>query len=346
MSINILITGVGGRSVGYGILYSLRSLSPKYTIIGTDADSFSFGLYRANSGYVVPTAKSPDYISRLNNIIKNHKVEAVFPGTIPEVEKLSDNRDKIKVPLIMNLNSELIEISKDKLLVYEHLRNLGLNTPETVVPDDVNRLIKSKGFPIIIKPGVGTGASRKVTFIADERELEFIREKYEEENISYIFQEVIGTGEHEYTVGILNDKEGNLIDSIIMHRKLIGLSLNEQRIVDGKTYTISTGYSQGFIIKDKEISGYCEKAASILSNIGPLNLQLRVHNGKVYIFEVHPRFSGTTPVRASAGFNEPDILFRNFVLGEKFSRLNYQYNVAAIRAFEHVLIPDEQMKKA
>lgn len=343
--INVLVTGVGGRSVGAGIMFGLRTLFPKYKVIATDADSFSFGLYNVDVGYVIPKASSPDYCDVLNEIAHTHNVEAIFPGTIPEAEILAENRAKIKFPLIMNLNTSLVEISKDKLNVYDHLRCLTINTPETVLPERVNELIDTTGFPLIIKPRTGTGASRNVTHIANEKELEHLQAEYEKENIKFVFQEAIGSGEDEFTVGILNDKDGNLIDSIVIHRKLIGLSLKEQKVINGRICAISTGYSQGFIVKNKIVSSYCEKVAKLLGNIGPLNLQVRIFNDKVFIFEVHPRFSGTSPIRASAGFNEPDILFRNFVLDEKFGRLNYQYNVAAIRAFEHILVPIDKMKK-
>lgn len=344
-SIKVLVTGVGGRSIGAGIMFAIETLSPKYKVIATDADSFSFGLYKAVEGYVIPKANAQDYTDVLNDIANTYHIEAIFPGTIPEVEVLSENKEKIKAPLIMNLNAELVKISKDKLFLYDYLKRVGVNTPQTVVSERVNELIDVKGFPLIIKPRTGSGASRNVSFIINKKELKNVQEEYEKENIKCIFQEAIGSGEDEYTVGILNDKEGNLIDSIVIHRKLIGLSLKEQRIVNGKNCAISTGYSQGFIVKNKIISTYCEHVAALLGNIGPLNLQVRISDGVVYVFEVHPRFSGTTPIRASAGFNEPDILFRNFVLEEKFGRLNYQHNVAAIRAFEHILVPVNKMKK-
>ena len=54
---------------------------------------------------------------------------------------------------------------------------------------------------------------------------------------------------------------------------------------------------------------------------------------------MHPRFSGTSSIRASVGFNEPDVLIRNFVLNETFRRLSYQTEVAAIRAFQHAIVP-------
>ncbi len=87
------------------------------------------------------------------------------------------------------------------------------------------------------------------------------------------------------------------------------------------------------------------KRSPQVKSTGPLNIQLRKLDGKFYIFDFHPRFSGTTPIRADVGFNEVDILLRNHLFDEKFGRLNYTTDVAAIRAFEHVIVPINKMQK-
>ena len=45
-----------------------------------------------------------------------------------------------------------------------------------------------------------------------------------------------------------------------------------------------------------------------LKPFGGCNVQLRVRNGKPYVFEINARCSGTTAARALAGFNEPKIV--------------------------------------
>jgi carbamoyl-phosphate synthase large subunit len=108
---------------------------------------------------------------------------------------------------------------------------------------------------------------------------------------------------------------------------------------------VSTGNTQGFIIKDDGIQSFCESLALDLGSVGPLNIQLRIDEktGEPYVFEIHPRFSGTTPIRADVGLNEVDILLRNKLFSESFDRQNYRYDVAAIRAFEHVIVPIEDL---
>jgi carbamoyl-phosphate synthase large subunit len=129
----------------------------------------------------------------------------------------------------------------------------------------------------------------------------------------------------------------------VIRRKLMGLSLLDVKTHGGRRAAVSTGVSQGFVVRDPEIQNFCEELAAKLGSRGPLNLQLRVHDGRIYVFEIHPRFSGTTPIRASAGFNEPDLLLRDALFGERFGRLPYTADVAAIRAFEHVLVPIGEM---
>jgi carbamoyl-phosphate synthase large subunit len=102
---------------------------------------------------------------------------------------------------------------------------------------------------------------------------------------------------------------------------------------------LSTGYSQGVIIKHPRIQQVCEDLALKIGARGPLNIQCRCEGDDVYIFEAHPRFSGSASIRAAAGFNEPDMLIRNQLFHESIPRQNYQTDVAAIRAFSNLLVP-------
>jgi carbamoyl-phosphate synthase large subunit len=49
-------------------------------------------------------------------------------------------------------------------------------------------------------------------------------------------------------------------------------------------------------------------------------------------------------MRADVGFNEVDLLLRNHLFEEEFDRIPYMYDVAVIRAFEHVVVPIDKLK--
>jgi carbamoyl-phosphate synthase large subunit len=180
-----------------------------------------------------------------------------------------------------------------------------------------------------------------VAILNNDKEVELYIQQMPE---GIVFQEYVGSPSEEYTVGVLVSREGEIVDSIVLHRNLIGLSLGTHRKIDEQYYALSTGYSQGFVVRRPDIQSACESLALQMGIRGPVNMQLRMADGKPVFFEVHPRFSGTTSIRADVGFNEPDILIRNFVLGERFGRLSYRTDVAAIRAFKAIIVPMEDMK--
>jgi len=337
----VLVTGVGGRSVGHQILTALKILGDKYRIVVTDADTFSAGLYQVPARYVVPRASAINYVEAIRSIIVKESVDVVIPGTEAELYTLAKHREiltDLGCTLIANPTS-VIDLCRNKAVLYDWLKIHSLAVPKTVRAKDYQELVAEVGWPIVGKPTEGTGASRDVAILCNDIEVRNYVAEAETTNIKIIFQEYIGSQDEEYTVGVMISKHGEAIDSIVVHRKLIGLSMGSQRTIKGLHFALSTGYSQGSVIKHEEIQSFCENLACKIGIIGPANIQLRLHQGKAVIFEVHPRFSGTTSIRALVGFNEPDVLIRHFHLGEEFGRLNYQYDVAAIRSFHNTIVP-------
>lgn len=345
MKRNILVTAVGGRSVGSGILHALTrcdaEVLDRWNVVASDADSFAWGLYKVNSKTLLPLARSSEYLDKVNDAIKKFNIHAIIPGSEPEAEILSANANKFSVPIIANAH-QLMPLMMDKFTTSAKLIELGLPSIPTYKIEAWEQAVEDLGFPVIVKPTTGTGGSKGVTLCTNKEEIKSIVEKLPPHS-GYCIQPVIGSEDSEFTVGILSDKEGKLIDSIVMKRKLTGLSLLDTKVSGNIKFSISTGYSQGFFIKDEKIQSFCEELALKIGSTGPLNIQLRIHDDMIYVFEIHPRFSGTTTMRADVGFNEPDVLLRNHLDNEQFNRLGYRYNVAAIRAFEHVIVPISDM---
>lgn len=313
----------------------------RWNIIASDADPFAWGLYVADQAVLLPFASDPAYLPALLDVIEQEKIDAIIPGCEPEVNRLSDARSEITVPIICN-RKELMPLMMDKFQIAPKLKELGLPFIETFPIERWKNAVAKYEFPFVIKPTVGTGGSRGLNIVLSVEEIETLLPDLPESG-KFCIQPYIGTEEDEFTVGVLCDKDGKLIDSIVMHRKLTGLSLLNSREHGGLTHKISTGYSQGYFIKDRIIQEFCESLALAIDSRGPLNIQLRKKGSEIYVFEIHPRFSGTSTMRADVGFNEPDILLRNVLFDESFDRLHYRYDVAAIRAFEHVIVPIKTM---
>ncbi len=343
--INVLVTGVGGRSVGHQILHALMFHKDKYNIVCVDGDSYAFGLYAVDDRYIVPFASSPDYIPSMLEIVCKHKIAAVLPGTEAEIKVLVQYKDQFEAAgcRIIASDRATIDLCQDKAALYRWLQENNIGVPLSGGVDDVQNLIERCGFPLVAKPSGGSGGSRNVEILADEAEINDYIARFPYDKSTIVFQEYVGDADSEYTVGVIMTKDGAVIDSIVMHRKLTGLSMGTQRVVDGKKYALSTGYSQGFIVKHPQIQQFCEELTQKLPMRGPMNVQLRLHKGQVKVFEIHPRFSGTTSIRADAGLNEPDLAIRSFVLNETPGRQDYRSNIAAIRAFQTMIVPMDEM---
>jgi carbamoyl-phosphate synthase large subunit len=106
----------------------------------------------------------------------------------------------------------------------------------------------------------------------------------------------------------------------------------------GDVLALSSGISQGEIGSFPEVTAQCEAIALALGARGPLNIQCRLVDGAVNVFEINPRFSGTTSLRAMVGFNEPDLLIRRHVLQQTI-RLPIEYQSGMIvRGLSELLI--------
>jgi len=340
----VLVTGVGGRSVGHQVLHGLLLLGAKYRVVACDASNYSYGLYQVPNRYKIPRADSSNYLGAMRSLVAQEKVDVIIPGTEAEVGILAAARgqfEALQCTVVVN-PSQVVKICSNKRVLAGWLEGNGFDVPRSCTPDAWEDLVKNCGFPIVAKPTSESGASRSVEILNSEAEIRRYLSLLPPGREA-IFQEYVEGPESEYTVGVMISKSGEIVDSIVMKRNLVGLSLGLDRTIDGKWYALSTGYSQGYFVKNMLIQSKCEELALKMGARGPMNIQCRVDRGKVYIFEVHPRFSGSSSFRADVGFNEPDVLIRNFHLNESIGRLYYRTDVAAIRAFSNIVVPINEL---
>ena len=101
---------------------------------------------------------------------------------------------------------------------------------------------------------------------------------------------------------------------------------------------ISSGISQGEIVIDNKLNQQCIEIAKKLGSTGPINIQCRYVDGVVYPFEINPRFSGTTYMRALAGVNEPDLFIRKYLLDEDIIAMPTPRKGLVLRGLEEIVI--------
>lgn len=297
-AIRVLVLGVGGN-VSQGILKALYRSNLSLEVMGADVSPDQAGLFMVRKAFVGPWANASDFKSWLIDLCQREGIQVVLSGTEPVVKALAEIRKELHEQsgaLSVVSTKEVIEIGDDKLRTCEWLAANNFPHPSYARSEDlpgVSALLDACGFPLIAKPRRGGGA-RGVFIVDDEAAL-----AYAVTRKNYLIQEYIGCDEHEYTAGCFIDRAGEMRGSMVMRRDLNA----------GTTYRAELG-------EYPQVRAMAERIAVALGPEGPCNVQLRLASQGPVCFEINPRFSGTTPIRARFGYNEAEASLRHFLLNE------------------------------
>lgn len=336
--ISVLVTGVGGGGLGEQVLKALRLAETPYYIVATDILPVCLGFAEADSHYLVPRASQETYLKEILDVCWKEDIQVLIPGSEQELKKISDNRQLFEEKSVLLLINEerVINLCLDKWQTSEFFRKNNLNYLPTHLIEKESELERLKRFPLVIKPALHSRGSANAFIAQDEQELRFFVNYLKKQDLIPLVQEYIGSPEQEYTVGVLTDFQGKLISSIVLKRQVMsGLSTKikiknrYQDKIKNEDLVLSSGISQGVIDDYPTVQKYTEKVALKLGSKGPLNVQCRQTEQGIFVFEINPRFSGTTSIRALVGFNEPDILIRHQLLGEDIQAPTFKKGMVA-----------------
>jgi carbamoyl-phosphate synthase large subunit len=331
---NVLVTGVGGI-IGQGIIKCLRMANRstirsrsrnshcKYYIIGVDSSALAAGLYFSDVGLVIPNANDLNYIDSLTKIIKEYDVSALYIGTDQELDIVSNSTGKIEKRTgakVLICSNEVIKTSRDKWKTYLFLKRKKLPYVDSSLPEKAPDFTERFGFPVVVKPREGYG-SVHFNIVHDRNQLDNAIRNIESQGWNPIIQEYIEGNDNEYTTGVLSDIRNNKIISSISIKKYIKA---------GQTY-------KGIIDDFPEARRVSEAVATNLDARGPINVQSKISNGSHKIFEINGRISATCPMRAAAGVNEPDLLYRNVILSEDL-RITSHKKLVSMRYWNEVYV--------
>lgn len=329
--IRVLVTGSGGAgTLGREIVKSFLMLPDTYEIIATNSNPLDLCINNEIKTFKTPSSSSPDYLEKLLKICKEEKIQAVAPGSEPETEIISKNFSNFSEENIIPLTNryDLVKLCNDKLSLSEFLISKGIKSPKTFSLDEISKKDFST-YPLLIKPTIGSG-SRNVFVAQNFDEVSFFTRYLIKQKIKPIIQEYISGTDNEFSIGILYCEDGKLKTSIAMRRNLHS-GISTRSVIKSKqneSLIISSGISQGYFDDFPEIRRKAEDIASVLNSDGPINIQCRLKDDELYVFEINPRFSGTTSARALLGCNEPDILTKFRMFGDIPEKISYKHGYA------------------
>lgn len=282
--IRVAVTGAGG-GVGQSIIKAMRGTG--YGVVALDSDGLAAGLYAANQAYIIPSSSDPSFLDRVLEICAAEGCRLLFPGLDTELPVLASASERFASAGIAAVvsPSAVVDISDDKLLTYQALSRYGIAVPKTVELTGWTGLNASPlPYPYILKKRVGGSRSRDVYLmesVADVKKL--ISQGLDAKE--FIAQEYIDGD--EYTCG-----------SVTLGGECVGVIAMRRTLRNGDTYKC-------FAVRDDVIESEVRRLMNALKPFGACNAQLRIRDGRPYVFEINARCSGTTAARALCGFNEP-----------------------------------------
>jgi carbamoyl-phosphate synthase large subunit len=312
---NVLVTAVGGI-VGEGIVKSLKfanmsAISPvKYKIYGTDMNDQAAGLYRCDRGILIPPASSADYIESIKRILSEHQIQAVYVGSDVELAAVANAKSDLESSsnaIVMTNPPDVIDTARDKWKTFQFLDRYNLPRAMSCLPEDKEEFIEKFGFPLVVKPREGYG-SLHFYVVHSPNEMQYALGVIQKHGWRPIVQEYLNDKNQEFTSGVTIDKSGSYVMSSISLRK---------SPKSGQTY-------KAFVDSFDLIRKSAEEISMKLGVRSAVNIQVKFDGNEAKVFEINPRFSATLPIRAVAGINEPDITYRNSVLGEEIRITEYK----------------------
>lgn len=284
--IRVAVTGAGG-GVGQSIIKALQDSD--YEVVALDSHALATGLYAVRRSYVIPRPEDEGFVDRVLAICRDENCRLLFPGLDTELPVLASAADQFTeagtIPIVSR--PDVVALSDDKLATFEALSCHGIGVPATVDLAGRSLVDVPLSFPFVLKRRRGGSRSRDVHVIQDLRDLRSLETRAVDASL-FIAQEYI-EGD-EFTCGSVN-LDGACQGVIVMRRQLR----------DGDTYKC-------FTVSDATIEAEVRKAMNAIQPFGACNVQLRVKEGRPYIFEINARCSGTTAARALSGFNEPRLI--------------------------------------
>ncbi|MBC8113741.1 MAG: ATP-grasp domain-containing protein [Candidatus Saccharimonas sp.] len=311
MLTRVMVAGIGGASLGTELIKAL-SLASTYDVFGCDVSPLAYGHAMVDTcrTFVVDRDR---YVESVLAACKKAGAALLIPGGEQPMVLLGRAKTELEaggVTLVGN-DQAVVERFSDKAETFVALRQLGVPIPETRAVESSDDLAGFP-FPAIVKPATGTGGSAFVFLAVTPAEAALYVTHLRQNGQKTIVQAYIPDDEGEFTIGVLSLPSGHIVGSVAL-RRLFHTKLSVHfRSAHG---VISSGYSQGLIDDFPDLRAQAEAIARGIDSRGPINIQARVKNGVLYPFEINPRFSASTYLRALAGFNEIDLFLTHLRTG-------------------------------
>lgn len=155
----ILVTGIGGTAA-LNFVRAIRELEEDIRVVGTDCSPYHIYLAeQVAKKYVIPKSNEEDYVKKLNEIIVKEKIQFLHAQPDVEVERISEDRDKIKAKIFLP-DRETVKLCHNKFELIKHLSRERLPAAKSILiegEEDVRRAFREMRGRIWLRATKGAG---------------------------------------------------------------------------------------------------------------------------------------------------------------------------------------------
>lgn len=306
MNHNILITSAGKRvALTKYFKETLKCYFPEAKVFVTDMNPEMAPVsYVCDGAFKVPRVTASEYPAELLKICEGNKVGMIIATIDTELLLLAGLKEEFleKGIYVMVSDKPFITMCRDKRNTGAFFEERGVRVPTDVNVENVRKGVEGKeslAYPIFAKPYDGS-LSTNLHYIksADELTQEILNDP------KLLFMEYIDKKVYkEYTVDMYYGKDNKV--KCIVPRERIEIRAGE----------INKGRTE----KNEILTFLKEKLGYIEGCVGCICVQLFFHpeTKDMVGIEINPRFGGGYPLSYNCGGNFPELLIREYFLGEE-----------------------------
>jgi carbamoyl-phosphate synthase large subunit len=295
----VVILGSGPNRIGQGIefdyccchaSFAFREEGYETIMVNCNPETVSTDYDTSDRLYFEPLA-----FEDVMNILEKEKPEGVvvqFGGQTPL---------RLSVPLheagvkILGTSPDATDVAEDRKRFSALLHELDIRQPESgtaVSLEEAKQVAARIGYPVLVRPSYVLGG-RAMAIVYDASRLEeYVREAVKASPEHPILIDRFLEDAFEVDVDALGDGERVVIGGILQHIEEAGIHSGDSAMVL-PTYKITPPHLQ-------TIRDYTRRLGLALGVRGLMNVQYAIKDDVVYVLEVNPRASRTTPFVSKA----------------------------------------------
>lgn len=333
----IMILGGGPNRIGQGIefdyccchaSFALKEMGYETIMVNSNPETVSTDYDISDRLYFEPLT-----FEDVMNIVDVEKPDGVivqFGGQTPL--NLADKLHRAGVPII-GTSVDSIDLAEDRQKFSKVISDLGLMQPangSAISIEEAVEIAKRIGYPVLARPSYVLGG-RAMKIVYDEKGLlSFIQEAKDVSEGHPILIDKFVDDALEVDVDAICDGEQTYVAGIMEHIENAGIHSGDSACVL-PPYTLSPNLTGR--IKDATC-----RIAVALKVVGLLNIQFAIKGETIYVLEVNPRASRTSPFVSKATGVPLAKIAAQIMAGKKLKDFNITYDI--VDRLKHVSVKE------